>query len=112
MASGLLYERIGGHAFLIMAALCLLALPMCAALRLSACGGVREGLAGNHVRSTHRHPVRAEQSSAPKSAVADFLTDDGRCTWPFLIRWIDRNGILDGYGTTRNLGGDRTAKLR
>ena len=42
MASGLLYERIGGHAFLIMAALCLLALPMCAALRLSACGGVRE----------------------------------------------------------------------
>jgi MFS transporter, PPP family, 3-phenylpropionic acid transporter len=35
LASGLLYERMGGHAFLLMAALCLLALPMCARLRLS-----------------------------------------------------------------------------
>jgi MFS transporter, PPP family, 3-phenylpropionic acid transporter len=35
LASGLLYERMGGHAFLVMAALCLLALPMCARLRLS-----------------------------------------------------------------------------
>jgi hypothetical protein len=30
-----LYERMGGHAFLVMAALCLLALPMCTGLRLS-----------------------------------------------------------------------------
>jgi MFS_1 like family len=35
LASGLLYERMGGHAFLVMAALCLLALPMCAGLRVS-----------------------------------------------------------------------------
>ena len=35
LASGLLYERMGGNAFLVMAALCLLALPMCAGLRLS-----------------------------------------------------------------------------
>ena len=35
LASGLLYERMGGHAFLVMAALCLLALPLCAGLRLS-----------------------------------------------------------------------------
>jgi PPP family 3-phenylpropionic acid transporter len=35
LASGLLYERLGGSAFLAMAALCLLALPMCAGLRLS-----------------------------------------------------------------------------
>jgi MFS transporter, PPP family, 3-phenylpropionic acid transporter len=35
LASGMLYERMGGHAFLIMAALCLLALPMCAGLRVS-----------------------------------------------------------------------------
>jgi PPP family 3-phenylpropionic acid transporter len=34
LASGLLYERMGGHAFLIMAALCLLALPLCTGLRL------------------------------------------------------------------------------
>jgi PPP family 3-phenylpropionic acid transporter len=33
LASGLLYERMGGHAFLVMTALCLLALPMCAGLR-------------------------------------------------------------------------------
>ena len=35
LASGLLYERMGGSAFLVMAALCLLALPLCAGLRLS-----------------------------------------------------------------------------
>ena len=35
LASGLLYGRMGGTAFLVMAALCLLALPMCARLRLS-----------------------------------------------------------------------------
>jgi MFS transporter, PPP family, 3-phenylpropionic acid transporter len=35
LASGLLYERMGGSAFLVMAWLCLLALPMCAGLRLS-----------------------------------------------------------------------------
>ena len=35
LASGLLYARIGGAAFLIMAALCLLALPACVGLRLS-----------------------------------------------------------------------------
>ena len=35
LASGLLYERMGGHAFLVMAVLCLLALPLCAGLRLS-----------------------------------------------------------------------------
>ena len=35
LASGLLYERMGGSAFLVMAALCFLALPMCAGLRLS-----------------------------------------------------------------------------
>jgi MFS transporter, PPP family, 3-phenylpropionic acid transporter len=35
LASGLLYERMGGSAFLVMAALCLLALPMCVGLRLS-----------------------------------------------------------------------------
>ena len=35
LASGLLYEQMGGSAFLAMAALCLLALPMCAGLRLS-----------------------------------------------------------------------------
>ena len=34
LASGLLYDRMGGTAFLVMAALCLLALPMCARLRL------------------------------------------------------------------------------
>jgi MFS transporter, PPP family, 3-phenylpropionic acid transporter len=34
IASGLLYGRIDGTAFLVMAALCLLALPMCARLRL------------------------------------------------------------------------------
>ena len=34
LASGPLYERFGGHAFLVMAALCLLALPMCSGLRL------------------------------------------------------------------------------
>ncbi len=33
LASGVLYERLGGLAFLVMAALCLLALPMCAGLR-------------------------------------------------------------------------------
>ena len=32
--SGLLYARIGGEAFLLMAALCLLALPICAGLRV------------------------------------------------------------------------------
>jgi MFS transporter, PPP family, 3-phenylpropionic acid transporter len=32
-ASGLLYARTGGEAFLLMAALCLLALPICAGLR-------------------------------------------------------------------------------
>ena len=35
LASGLLYQRMGGSAFLVMAALCLLALPLCAGLRLS-----------------------------------------------------------------------------
>lgn len=35
LASGLLYARAGGAAFLIMAALCLLALPICARLRVS-----------------------------------------------------------------------------
>jgi len=35
LASGLLYARIGGAAFLIMAALCLLALPVCARLGVS-----------------------------------------------------------------------------
>ena len=34
LASGLLYGRMGGTAFLVMAALCLLALPLCARLRL------------------------------------------------------------------------------
>ena len=34
LASGVLYARMGGAAFLVMAALCLLALPMCARLRL------------------------------------------------------------------------------
>ena len=33
-ASGLLYARAGGEAFLLMAALCLLALPICAGLRV------------------------------------------------------------------------------
>ena len=33
LLSGLLYGRIGGHAFLVMAALCLLALPLCGGLR-------------------------------------------------------------------------------
>ena len=32
-ASGLLYARFGGEAFLLMAALCLVALPICAGLR-------------------------------------------------------------------------------
>ena len=35
LASGLLYEQMGGAAFLVMAALCMLALPLCAGLRLS-----------------------------------------------------------------------------
>ncbi len=35
LASGLLYGRMGGTAFLVMAALCLLALPLCARLHLS-----------------------------------------------------------------------------
>jgi MFS transporter, PPP family, 3-phenylpropionic acid transporter len=35
LASGLLYERMGGAAFLVMAGLCLLALPLRAGLRLS-----------------------------------------------------------------------------
>ena len=35
LMSGILYEDIGGHAFLIMAGFCFLALPMCAGLRLS-----------------------------------------------------------------------------
>jgi PPP family 3-phenylpropionic acid transporter len=35
LVSGWLYERMGGAAFLVMAALCLTALPMCAGLRLS-----------------------------------------------------------------------------
>jgi len=35
IASGLLYARIGGAAFLIMSALCLLALPVCVGLRVS-----------------------------------------------------------------------------
>ena len=34
LASGLLYDRMGGPAFLVMAALCMLALPLCARLRL------------------------------------------------------------------------------
>jgi MFS transporter, PPP family, 3-phenylpropionic acid transporter len=34
LLSGLLYGRIGGHAFLVMAAFCLLALPLCGGLRL------------------------------------------------------------------------------
>ena len=34
LASGLLYGRMGGPAFLVMAALCMLALPLCARLRL------------------------------------------------------------------------------
>jgi hypothetical protein len=33
LASGQLYARIGGAAFLIMAALCLLAMPACAGLQ-------------------------------------------------------------------------------
>jgi PPP family 3-phenylpropionic acid transporter len=36
LASGLLYARAGGEAFLFMAALCLLALPICAGLRVQA----------------------------------------------------------------------------
>ena len=35
LASGLLYQRVDGAAFLVMAGLCLLALPLCAGLRLS-----------------------------------------------------------------------------
>ena len=35
LASGLLYGRMGGPAFLVMAALCLLALPLCVRLHLS-----------------------------------------------------------------------------
>jgi hypothetical protein len=35
LASGVLYERMGGLAFFVMATLCLLALPMCAGLRPS-----------------------------------------------------------------------------
>ncbi len=35
LASGLLYERMGGNAFLVMAGFCLLALPLCRGLRLS-----------------------------------------------------------------------------
>ena len=35
LASGVLYERLGGSAFFVMAALCVLALPMCAGLRSS-----------------------------------------------------------------------------
>ena len=35
LASGLLYAQMGGHAFLVMAALCLLALPLCGGLSLS-----------------------------------------------------------------------------
>jgi PPP family 3-phenylpropionic acid transporter len=35
LASGLLYEQMGGYAFLVMAALCLLALPLCVGLRLT-----------------------------------------------------------------------------
>jgi PPP family 3-phenylpropionic acid transporter len=35
LVSGLLYERMGGRAFFVMAALCLLALPLCHGLRLS-----------------------------------------------------------------------------
>jgi PPP family 3-phenylpropionic acid transporter len=35
LASGFLYERMGGHAFLIMAAFCFLALPLCVGLRMS-----------------------------------------------------------------------------
>ena len=35
LASGVFYGRMGGTAFLVMAALCLLALPLCARLRLS-----------------------------------------------------------------------------
>jgi PPP family 3-phenylpropionic acid transporter len=33
LASGLLYQRMDGEAFLVMAVLCLLALPMCPGLR-------------------------------------------------------------------------------
>jgi MFS transporter, PPP family, 3-phenylpropionic acid transporter len=35
LVSGILYEDMGGHAFLIMAACCFLALPMCAGLHMS-----------------------------------------------------------------------------
>ena len=35
LASGVLYERLGGSAFFVMAALCVLALPMCTGLRSS-----------------------------------------------------------------------------
>jgi PPP family 3-phenylpropionic acid transporter len=35
LASGVLYERMGGYAFLVIAVLCLVALPLCAGLRLS-----------------------------------------------------------------------------
>ena len=35
LISGVLYERMGGHAFFVMAGLCLLALPMCGGLRSS-----------------------------------------------------------------------------
>jgi PPP family 3-phenylpropionic acid transporter len=40
LASGVLYEHMGGHAFLIMAAFCCLALPVCAALRMSMNAGM------------------------------------------------------------------------
>lgn len=35
LVSGILYENMGGHAFLIMAAFCFLALPVCGGLRMS-----------------------------------------------------------------------------
>ena len=33
LAAGVLYRRLGGHVFLVMAGLCIVALPMCAGLR-------------------------------------------------------------------------------
>jgi len=40
LATALLTLRMGGHAFLVMAGLCLLALPMCAGLRFPTSAGI------------------------------------------------------------------------
>ena len=55
LASGLLYERMGGHAFLVMAALCLLALPTVHRFTSLESGGVNERSAP---RAQRRTPVR------------------------------------------------------